>query len=63
MSDKHTKWLSDAIVDGLSEWAAVRASESQPEPEEHEKAIYRLAFTAGADAALQHVSEILTREE
>jgi hypothetical protein len=63
MSDATRKWLNNAISDGLVEWAAACANDGTPSPDEHEQAVYRLAFTAGADAALVHVAEILTREE
>lgn len=63
MSDKSTQWLQNAITDGLVEWFATRASEGIPKPDELERAIYRVGFAAGADAALTHCSEVLTRED
>jgi hypothetical protein len=38
-----SKWLAEAIEDGIGEWVDVRATEQGPPPDEHALAIYRLA--------------------
>ena len=58
-----TKWLESAIDEGIEEWIQTRASVQIPAPNDGELTIYRMAFAAGADAALQHVSRVLAREE
>lgn len=56
-------WLTNAIADGLVEWAAVRASAGISAPSEREQEIYRLGFASGADAGIKLTCDKLAAYE
>lgn len=62
-ADKSAKWLQKAIDRGIAEWIHERASNQVPAPDAHELSIYRLAFSAGACATIEHMANVLSSDE
>jgi hypothetical protein len=63
MNDELPEWITDAADDSWIDLVGRLAKEGVPEPDPDKRRYYTLGFGHGGIAAIEHISDVLAKEE